>query len=85
MIKKAVLAIFIGCVLIAAVPIQVPAQHGGAPSVLPIRDRAALVHRITAKRLDTLVPWMMRETGFDMWIISCNEDNLDPFFETMIP
>ncbi|MCK7489579.1 MAG: hypothetical protein MZU79_04550 [Anaerotruncus sp.] len=28
---------------------------------------------------------MMRETGLDMWIISCNEDNLDPVFETMIP
>jgi len=28
---------------------------------------------------------MMRETGFDMWIVSCNEDNLDPVFETMAP
>jgi len=27
----------------------------------------------------------MRETGFDMWIISCNEDNPDPIFETMMP
>jgi Xaa-Pro aminopeptidase len=27
----------------------------------------------------------MRETGFDMWIIACNEDNFEPIFETMIP
>jgi hypothetical protein len=27
----------------------------------------------------------MQETGFDMWLIICNEDNLDPVFETMIP
>ena len=27
----------------------------------------------------------MRETGFDMWVVACNEDNLDPVFETMIP
>ena len=27
----------------------------------------------------------MRETGFDMWIITCNEDNLDPVFLTMVP
>jgi Xaa-Pro aminopeptidase len=27
----------------------------------------------------------MREAGLDMWIISCNEDNLDPVFETMMP
>ena len=53
--------------------------------MLSIRERAELVDRITAKRLDTLVPRLMRETGFDMWIISCNEDNLDPVFVTMVP
>lgn len=56
-----------------------------SPVVLSIRDRAALVYQITQKRLDLLLPKMMRETGFDMWIISCNEDNLDPIFETMMP
>lgn len=55
------------------------------PAVLPIRDRARLVLDITRKRLDTLAPRLMREAGFDMWIIACNEDNLDPVFETMIP
>ncbi len=85
MFRKAALAIIIGGVLIAGLPVPAPAQHDGAPSVLPIRDRAALVQRITAKRLDTLVPRMMRETGFDMWVVCCNEDDLDPVFETMIP
>jgi hypothetical protein len=85
MFRKAALAIIIGGVLIASLPAPAPAQHGGTPSVLPIRERAALVQKITAKRLDTLIPGMMRETGFDMWIVSCNEDNLDPIFETMIP
>ena len=61
-----------------------PAQ-GTKPAVLPIRARAELVQKITQKRLDTLLPRMMRETGFDMWIIACNEDNLDPVFETMMP
>jgi Xaa-Pro aminopeptidase len=55
------------------------------PSVLSIRDRASLVHQVTKKRLDQLLPRLMRETGFDMWIISCNEDNPDPIFETMMP
>jgi Xaa-Pro aminopeptidase len=55
------------------------------PAVLSIRDRAALVYQITQKRLDRLLPKMMRETQFDMWIITCNEDNLDPIFETMMP
>ncbi len=65
-------------------PALLPAQ-GGRPAVLPIRARAEIVYKMTQERLDTLVPRMMRETGFDMWIIACNEDNLDPVFETMMP
>ncbi len=55
------------------------------PAVLSVRERADLVFRITQKRLETLIPAFMRQTGFDMWIITCNEDNLDPIFKTMIP
>jgi hypothetical protein len=55
------------------------------PAVLSIRDRANLVFQITQKRLEHLIPKIMRQTGFDMWIIACNEDNLDPIFKTMIP
>ncbi len=84
MLKKAAFVLVAGCVLMAARPDPAPARPG-APAVLSVRERAALVHRIAAKRLDTLLPGMMRETGFDMWIVSCNEDNLDPVFQTMIP
>ncbi len=55
------------------------------PAVLSMRDRADFVFRITEKRLEQLLPRFMRQTGFDMWIITCNEDNLDPVFNTMIP
>jgi hypothetical protein len=86
MFKKAATAVIIlGVIALAGLEIPAWAQHGGTPSVLSIRERAALVHKITAKRLETLLPRMMRETGIDMWIISCNEDNLDPIFETMVP
>lgn len=55
------------------------------PSVLSIRERAAAVDRITRLRLDTLLPKVMREAGFDAWIILCNEDDYDPVFNTMVP
>jgi hypothetical protein len=55
------------------------------PRILSIQERVELVNAITLKRLDVLVPKFMRETGFDMWIITCNEDDLDPIFKTMIP
>lgn len=61
------------------------AQTLDMPEVLTVRERAAVQNRITLQRLDTLLPAMMAETGFDMWIFVCNEDNLDPVFRTMIP
>ena len=86
MLKKALFVLAVaGLVALAAPAIPAGAQHGGAPAVLSVRQQADLVHRITAKRLDTLLPRMMRETGLDMWILSCNEDALDPIFETMVP
>ena len=86
MFKKAFLAaVILGAIVLAGLEIPAAAQHGGTPSVLAVRQQADLVHKVTAKRLETLLPRMMRETGLDMWIISCNEDNLDPIFETMVP
>ena len=61
------------------------AQTRTLPSILDIRDRVEVVNSITMKRLETILPRVMDETGFDMWIIVCNEDNLDPVFTTMIP
>jgi Xaa-Pro aminopeptidase len=63
----------------------VEAKKADFPKVLSMKDRAELVNTITLKRLDLLVPKFMRETGLDMWIITCNEDDLDPIFKTMIP
>jgi len=73
-------------VLVAAITalFASPADQN-VPAVLSIRERAALTLQITQRRLDALLPKIMRETGFDMWIISCNEDNPDPIFETMMP
>ena len=55
------------------------------PRVYSVRDRASIVNTLTARRFDTLLPQVMRETGFDMWLIIGNEDNHDPIFRTLIP
>lgn len=55
------------------------------PKVLSMRERAGIVNRILSKRLETVLPMAMRELGFDMWLVICQEDNLDPVFTTMIP
>ena len=53
--------------------------------VLPIRERAAIIRRVLEKRLNTILPVAMREAGIDMWIVLCQEDDLDPVFTTLIP
>lgn len=55
------------------------------PQLLDLRERAVVVNNILKRRLDTLLPMAMRETGFDMWIIICHEDNYDPVFKTLMP
>jgi hypothetical protein len=53
--------------------------------VLPMRKRCEMINHMVRRRLDTILPMAMRETGFDMWLVLCAEDNLDPVFKTMMP
>ena len=57
----------------------------GFPRVLPMRERSRVTDGVLADRLDTVLPVAMREAGLDMWLIICQEDDLDPVYETMIP
>jgi len=50
-----------------------------------MRERAEIVNRVLETRLDTILPIAMREAGIDMWLILCQEDNLDPVFTTLVP
>ena len=68
---------------LAAIPLA--GQATVLPRILTFREQVATVNRITAQRLDRILPAAMEKTGFDMWIIISNEDNLDPVFKTMIP
>jgi len=53
--------------------------------ILPLREQARVVNDILRQRFETILPAVMREAGFDMWIIVCNEDNHDPIFPTISP
>lgn len=61
------------------------AHDGDFPVVMDMRERKKTVDKITQMRLDRLLPRIMRETGFDMWVLISNEDNYDPVFMTMVP
>ena len=61
------------------------ARSGTFPQILPVRQRAEVVQQILKKRLETILPMSMREAGLDMWLILCQEDDLDPVYQSLIP
>lgn len=63
-----------------------PSRDDGAmPAILSLRDRAQVMDRLVKKRLDVVVPEVMRRTGVDMWVLISREYNEDPVLETMLP
>lgn len=79
--KQGIMMILVFCL---TVPISFELSQE-FPAVLSVRDQVNVVNKMTKMRLDRLLPKFMRETGFDMWIIVCNQDNYDPVFLTMVP
>jgi len=55
------------------------------PVILPLRARAALLDRWLERRLETVVPEIMRREGVDLWIVAAREYDEDPVIETMLP
>ncbi|MDG5750755.1 M24 family metallopeptidase [Qipengyuania sp. XHP0211] len=54
------------------------------PPILPMRERAEVIDRILAQRLDTIVPAIMREQGIDMWVLMAREYFEEPVVATML-
>ena len=54
------------------------------PELLSMRERAEVIDRILAKRLDTVVPQIMREEGIDIWVLMAREYFEEPVIATML-
>jgi Xaa-Pro aminopeptidase len=55
------------------------------PVVLSLRDQAKVVNGWLTTRLDRILPELMRQEGFDMWLVICREANEDPVFLSLVP
>lgn len=53
--------------------------------ILAERDRAEVIDQILADRFNKLLPQLMDQTDFDMWILISREYNEDPVLKTMLP
>ncbi|MGI6381038.1 MAG: M24 family metallopeptidase [Anaerolineae bacterium] len=60
-------------------------EPGDLPRVMPVRQQSQIIQEVTGDRLDKVLPVAMREAGLDMWIVLCQEDDLDPVFTSLIP
>jgi Xaa-Pro aminopeptidase len=55
------------------------------PAILTLREQAAVYNAWLAARLEGILPGLMRQEGFDMWIVVCRENNEDPVFFSLMP
>ncbi len=60
-------------------------SDGVMPGVLPLRERAKVIDRWLERRMEVVVPEVMRREGVDLWIVAAREYNEDPVIETMLP
>ncbi len=84
-ISKAIIIPSMMIFLFHSMNTQAQTEVKNIPAVLGVREQVEVVNQIILKRFEQLLPAIMEQTGFDMWIIACNEDNPDPVYETMIP
>jgi Xaa-Pro aminopeptidase len=55
------------------------------PVILTLRQQAAVYNDWLKIRLERLLPELMRQEGFDMWLVICRENNEDPVFSSLVP
>jgi len=74
-------------VLLSVVVLAAPAANaaGPLPQILTLREQAAVYNGWLEDRLDHILPELMRQEGFDMWLVICRENNEDPVFFSLVP
>lgn len=53
--------------------------------ILPFRSQEKIMNSWLEKRLDTILPKVMKRNNIDCWIVCCREYNEDPTFLSLVP
>jgi Xaa-Pro aminopeptidase len=69
--------------LLAALALS--ARSGDVPALLSLKEQAAVYDGWLTKRLDKLLPEIMRREKIDMWLVICEEYNEDPVYLNLVP
>ena len=77
--------ILLAAVLLTLAVSTCPVRAEEIPSVLNLKGQAALHDAWLKIRLERILPELMRQEGFDMWLVICRENNEDPVFFSLVP
>jgi len=58
---------------------------GRLPAILTLREQSEMYNAWLTVRLERILPDLMRQEGFDMWLVICRENNEDPVFSSLVP
>jgi Xaa-Pro aminopeptidase len=76
-------------VALASPPLGAGTEATPVPSdqaaILTLREQAAVYNDWLKTRLDQILPELMRQEGFDMWLVICRENNEDPVYFSLVP
>ena len=78
----AVVAAAAGAVCTAGIAAE--PQDPAVPDILDLREQAAVTDDWLGRRLDAVIPMLMRREGIDLWLIIAREYDEDPVIETML-
>lgn len=53
--------------------------------ILPYRQQEKILDKWLIKRLDTVLPKVMKRSGIDTWVVACKEYNEDPMLKSLVP
>ena len=64
---------------------QAPCTDELKKKILPYRAQEELLDKWLVKRLDTVLPRVMKRSGIDCWVVACKEYNEDPVLASLTP
>ncbi|HEY3383643.1 MAG TPA: M24 family metallopeptidase [Vicinamibacterales bacterium] len=79
---RTIFLVLVGFAVLAPEPAH---AAGGTPAILTLREQAAVYNTWLKNRLEKILPELMRQEGFDMWLVICRENNEDPVFSSLVP
>lgn len=93
-VRRTVFVVVVAWAMLGVSPFHPIAVHGqGAQAgasgidvaILTLRQQEAVYNGWLKNRLERILPELMRQEGFDMWLVICRESNEDPVFSSLVP